>query len=172
MLEIDPERRIIEVTRLHNWAILSRQSTDLSTMQGTAELTVQPLDQNLKMIRINSRQCRRFLQHFALNCLLIQSKDIRQASVNNIPAKYAYTDAISELSLGSDADVTHHQSYKSKYLTAMRETDDGELAIELPENVVKPVCGCRSQRIRPKLTTFRLDLGAGGTGSSKRIVHR
>lgn len=75
--------------------------------------------------------------------------EIERAWVNDTPVEFTHADAISQLSLGPDTDITHHQTYKSKYLNALREADEGgELSIKLPENCIRPVGQLDGQKIK------------------------
>ncbi|KAI9312583.1 hypothetical protein BX666DRAFT_1984486 [Dichotomocladium elegans] len=91
-------------------------------IKGSAELTIQPLQKKLPSVRINCRQCR-----------------ILGVKVNGDKAEYGYADPVSELTLGENTTVAHHHVYKSRYLNALREADEGELIIRLPEGCVKQV---------------------------------
>ncbi|ORY99068.1 hypothetical protein BCR43DRAFT_217320 [Syncephalastrum racemosum] len=95
---------------------------DQRRIDGSAELIIQPLSGSLRTVRINSRQCR-----------------ILETFVNDKRVEHQFTDAIANLKLEGETDISHHQTYKSRYLTAIREADEGELFITLPEDCVKPV---------------------------------
>ncbi|OAC99282.1 hypothetical protein MUCCIDRAFT_116414, partial [Mucor lusitanicus CBS 277.49] len=86
---------------------------------GLAELTVQPLNNKLTTIRINCRQCK-----------------IEKAFVNDIPVEFEYNDAVSDLTLGANTSISHHQVYKSRYMNALRDADEGELIVKLPADCI------------------------------------
>lgn len=65
--------------------------------------------------------------------------DITGAYVNDIPTNYSYVDPTAKLTLGDDTTIAHHHVYKSKYLTALREGDEGELSISIPKICIKQV---------------------------------
>lgn len=52
---------------------------------------------------------------------------------------FEYTDAVAELTLGANTTIAHHQVYKSRYLNALRESDEGELSIKLPPDCIAEV---------------------------------
>ncbi|KAG1447372.1 hypothetical protein G6F56_009283 [Rhizopus delemar] len=91
-------------------------------IKGFAELIVHPLVSNLTKTNINCRQC-----------------NIENVSVNDIRVDFTYKDVAEELNLGTNTTIAHHQVYKSKYLNALREADEGELSIDLPSNCVKQI---------------------------------
>ncbi|KAI8096760.1 uncharacterized protein BX664DRAFT_65711 [Halteromyces radiatus] len=109
VLDVDPCRRFIE---------------------GSAELTIQPLDQ-LSNIRINSKS----------HCY------ITKTFVNGTPVDFDLSDPVSELTLGGNTTIAHHQVYKSKYLAALRDADDGELSIRIPEGCIKQMTESEAQLI-------------------------
>ncbi|ORZ15810.1 hypothetical protein BCR42DRAFT_415941 [Absidia repens] len=98
-------------------------------IEGSAELTIQPLEQ-LSNIRINSRHCY-----------------ITKTYVNGIPVDWNSSDPVSDLTLGGNTNVAHHQIYKSKYLAALRDADDGELYISIPQHCVKQMTESEAQLI-------------------------
>jgi transcription initiation factor TFIID subunit 2 len=65
--------------------------------------------------------------------------EIEKAFVNDTPVDFEYVDAVSELSLGANTTIAHHQVYKSRYLNALRDADEGELSIKLPADCIKQV---------------------------------
>ncbi|KAG2226887.1 hypothetical protein INT45_010166, partial [Circinella minor] len=89
---------------------------------GSAELTIQPLQKRLSNIRINCRQCK-----------------ITGVQVNEEKVRHSYADPVSELTLGEDTTVAYHNVYKSKYLNALREADEGELLIPIPDSCIKQI---------------------------------
>ncbi|KAI9278502.1 hypothetical protein BDA99DRAFT_8596 [Phascolomyces articulosus] len=91
-------------------------------IKGSAELTIQPLQKRLSNIRINCRQCK-----------------ITGVQVNGERVRHSYADPVSELTLGEDTTVAYHNVYKSKYLNALREADEGELLIPIPDSCIKQV---------------------------------
>ncbi|CAO3608282.1 unnamed protein product [Cunninghamella blakesleeana] len=93
------------------------------------QLTIQPLEQ-LSNIRINSRYCH-----------------ITKILVNGINVEVNLSDPISELTLGSNTNITHHQVYKSKYLSALRNADEGELYIRIPQQCIKQLTESEAQLI-------------------------
>ncbi|KAI9315007.1 hypothetical protein BX666DRAFT_1965766 [Dichotomocladium elegans] len=105
---------------------------DQRSLDGTAELTIQPLTNTLNSIRLNCRHCH-----------------IQRALVDETPIEFVYKDPIEEISLGNDADIKHHQTYKSKYLTAIRECDEGEVTINLPEGCIKPLSTNEATLLHP-----------------------
>ncbi|KAK4514480.1 erg10, acetyl-CoA C-acetyltransferase [Mucor velutinosus] len=105
-------------------------------MKGLAELTVQPLNNKLTNIRINCRQCK-----------------IEKAFVNDMPVEFEYNDAVSDLTLGANTSISHHQVYKSRYMNALRDADEGELIVKLPANCINQVSESEAQSIN-KTTTF------------------
>lgn len=46
---------------------------------------------------------------------------------------------MSELTLGENTTVAHHHVYKSRYLNALREADEGELLVRIPEGCIQQV---------------------------------
>lgn len=52
---------------------------------------------------------------------------------------FDWSDPVSELTLGGNTNIAHHQIYKSKYLAALRDADDGELSISIPDHCIKQV---------------------------------
>ncbi|KAI8636070.1 hypothetical protein BD408DRAFT_377484 [Parasitella parasitica] len=105
-------------------------------MKGLAELTVQPLNNKLANIRINCRQCK-----------------IEKAFVNDIPVEFEYNDAVAELTLGANTSISHHQVYKSRYMNALRDADEGELIVKLPTDCINQVSETEAQTIN-KTTHF------------------
>ncbi|KAI9470083.1 MAG: hypothetical protein EXX96DRAFT_390901 [Benjaminiella poitrasii] len=91
-------------------------------IKGLAELTIQPLNNKLTSIQINCQQCK-----------------IVKAFVNDNQVDFEYTDAVSNLSLDASTTIAHHQVYKSRYLSALRNADEGELNIKLPADCIKEV---------------------------------
>ncbi|KAI9479594.1 hypothetical protein BDB00DRAFT_173553 [Zychaea mexicana] len=91
-------------------------------IKGSAELTIQPLQKRLSNIRINCRQCK-----------------ITSVEVNEQRVRHSYADPVSELTLGENTTVAHHHVYKSKYLNALREADEGELLIPIPDSCIKQI---------------------------------
>lgn len=82
----------------------------------------------------------RFKSTFRTGRLLnAHSIEITRIYVNDIPAQYSYVDPVSTLTLGENTTVAHHHVYKSKYLTALREADEGELLIQIPRGCIKQV---------------------------------
>jgi hypothetical protein len=65
--------------------------------------------------------------------------EIVKALVNGIPVEFTYSDAVSELTLGSNTTIAHHQVYKSRYLNALRDANEGELSIKLPLDCIQQV---------------------------------
>ena len=59
--------------------------------------------------------------------------------MNGEKVRHSYADPVSELSLGEDTTVAYHNVYKSKYLNALREADEGELLIPIPDSCIKQV---------------------------------
>lgn len=53
--------------------------------------------------------------------------------------EFEYADAVSDLTLGASATIAHHQVYKSRYLNALRDADEGELIVKLPVNCIQQV---------------------------------
>lgn len=53
--------------------------------------------------------------------------------------EFEYADAVSDLTLGNTATIAHHQVYKSRYLNALRDADEGELIVKLPVNCIQQV---------------------------------
>ncbi|KAG1084316.1 hypothetical protein G6F42_021839 [Rhizopus arrhizus] len=105
-------------------------------MKGLAELTVQPLNNKLTTIRINCRQCK-----------------IEKAFVNDVPVEFEHNDAVSDLTLGANTSISHHQVYKSRYMNALRDADEGELIVKLPADCINQVSESEAQSIN-KTTTF------------------
>ncbi|KAG1173845.1 hypothetical protein G6F70_005514 [Rhizopus microsporus] len=91
-------------------------------MNGLAELTIQPLHNKLSSIKINCRQCK-----------------IIKTFVNDIPVEFTLSDPVLDLNLGPSTTIAHHQVYKSKYLNALREADEGEMSIQLPPDCIKQI---------------------------------
>ncbi|KAG1474498.1 hypothetical protein G6F56_000326 [Rhizopus delemar] len=89
---------------------------------GLAELTIQPTHSKLTSIKVNSRQCK-----------------IEKTFVNDILVEFTHSDSVVDLNLGANTTIAHHQVYKSKYLNALREADEGELSIQLPADCVKQI---------------------------------
>lgn len=65
--------------------------------------------------------------------------EILRVKVNGDPAEYTYSDPVSELTLGENTTVAHHHVYKSRYLNALREADEGELLVRIPEGCIQQV---------------------------------
>lgn len=128
--------------------LLTKRVTNLPLIfnwQGLAELTVQPLNNKLTNIRINCRQCsKQFLieiwQHISYNDYI--NLEIEKAFVNDIPVDFEYNDAVSDLTLGANTSISHHQVYKSRYMNALRDADEGELIVKLPADCINQV-NCR-----------------------------
>jgi transcription initiation factor TFIID subunit 2 len=59
--------------------------------------------------------------------------------VNDTLVEFEYNDTIAELTLGSNTTIAHHQVYKSRYLNALRDSDEGELSIKLPPDCIVKV---------------------------------
>ncbi|KAI8141998.1 hypothetical protein BJV82DRAFT_616718 [Fennellomyces sp. T-0311] len=91
-------------------------------IKGSAELTIQPLQKRLSNIRINCRQ-----------------SSIFSVEVDGERVNHSYADPVSELTLGEDTTVAHHHVYKSRYLNALREADEGELCIPIPDSCIKQI---------------------------------
>lgn len=53
--------------------------------------------------------------------------------------EFDHVDAVSDLTLGSNTTIAHHQVYKSRYLNALRDADEGELNVKLPPDCIKKV---------------------------------
>ncbi|KAI8335273.1 hypothetical protein EDC96DRAFT_469660 [Choanephora cucurbitarum] len=90
-------------------------------IKGLAELTIQPLSK-LSNIRINCRQC-----------------SIEKIFVNDESVEYDYVDSISNLTLGSNTTIAHHQVYKSRYLNALRDANEGELNVKIPSHSIQQI---------------------------------
>ncbi|KAI8388692.1 Bromodomain-containing protein [Radiomyces spectabilis] len=122
-------------------------------IKGSAELTIQPLHNKLTGIRINSRQCQ-----------------IVQTFVNSTPVEHTYSDAVADLTLGSNTTIAHHQVYKSKYLNALREADEGELLIRLPEDSIKQMSESEAQLISNDVYMHSsAEMGEDGTPQDKSL---
>ncbi|KAI9279295.1 hypothetical protein BY458DRAFT_502620 [Sporodiniella umbellata] len=89
-------------------------------IKGWVEMTIYPLTSNLEKANINSRHC-----------------NIEKVHVNDLPAEFKLTDIADGLSLGKNTNIAQHQVYKSKYLNALKETDQGELSIQIPKSCIK-----------------------------------
>jgi transcription initiation factor TFIID subunit 2 len=59
--------------------------------------------------------------------------------VDDTAVEFTHSDAVDDLNLGTNTTIAHHQVYKSKYLNALREADEGELLIQLPTDYIKQV---------------------------------
>ena len=68
------------------------------------------------------------------------STEIEKAFVNDVAVEFEYVDAVSDLTLGTNTTIAHHQVYKSRYLNALRDADEGELTIKVPSEHIKKVC--------------------------------
>lgn len=68
------------------------------------------------------------------------STAVLQTTVNGEPVEFSYADPVSSVTLGENTSVAHHHVYKSKYLNALREADEGELSLKIPEGCIKQVC--------------------------------
>ncbi|KAG1450870.1 hypothetical protein G6F46_007102 [Rhizopus delemar] len=73
-------------------------------------------------IRLNCRQCK-----------------IQKIFVDDTAVEFTHSDAVDDLNLGTNTTIAHHQVYKSKYLNALREADEGELLIQLPADYIKQI---------------------------------
>jgi hypothetical protein len=60
-------------------------------------------------------------------------------TINGDPAQYTYKDPLSDVTMGSNTTIGNHQSYKGKYLTALKDADDGELKVIIPSEAVVQV---------------------------------
>jgi hypothetical protein len=60
-------------------------------------------------------------------------------SVNGDPAQYVYKDPLTDVTMGPNTTIGNHQSYKGKYLTALKDADEGELKIMIPSDAVVQV---------------------------------
>ncbi|KAI8070359.1 hypothetical protein BC940DRAFT_13700 [Gongronella butleri] len=98
-------------------------------IEGSAELTIQPLAP-LTSVRINSRLC-----------------EIVRTFVNGETVHHDLTDPVSGLTLGATANIAHHQVYKTKYLNALRDADEGELAIRIPDHCIKKMTASEAQLV-------------------------
>ncbi|KAI8088239.1 hypothetical protein BDF21DRAFT_378346 [Thamnidium elegans] len=107
------------------------------TIKGLAELTIQPLNNKLTNLRINCRQCK-----------------IEKAFVNDIAVEFDYVDAVSDLTLGSNTTIAHHQVYKSRYLNALRDADEGELNVKLPTDCIKKISEGEASQLINNTSTF------------------
>ncbi|RCI03150.1 hypothetical protein CU098_000195, partial [Rhizopus stolonifer] len=61
---------------------------------------------------------------------------ITQVLLNDTPVEYDYVDAVSDLTLGSNTTIAHHQVYKSRYLNALRDANEGKYrqqSLSLPD---------------------------------------
>jgi transcription initiation factor TFIID subunit 2 len=98
-----------------------RQRVDLDvdfptqTLKGATEITVQPHVQDLKEIRLHSRQCR-----------------VTGIQANGITAKFEYEDPYRNAHLVGDTNVHQHQMLKSRIQKALAPAPQPELAITLP----------------------------------------
>ncbi|KAH8552281.1 hypothetical protein BGW37DRAFT_304462 [Umbelopsis sp. PMI_123] len=88
-------------------------------LQGYAELSILPLQPNLDNVQINFKQ-----------------GSITHVSVNGDPAQYVYKDPLTDVTMGPNTTIANHQSYKGKYLTALKDADEGELKITIPNDAV------------------------------------
>ncbi|KAM3578379.1 hypothetical protein VKS41_009125 [Umbelopsis sp. WA50703] len=88
-------------------------------LQGYAELSILPLQPNLDSVQINFKQ-----------------GNITHVTINGDPAQYTYKDPLSDVTMGSNTTIGNHQSYKGKYLTALKDADDGELKVIIPSEAV------------------------------------
>ena len=59
--------------------------------------------------------------------------------MDDTAVEFTHSDAVDDLNLGTNTTIAHHQVYKSKYLNALREADEGELLIQLPTDYIKQV---------------------------------
>lgn len=69
--------------------------------------------------------------------------EIEKAFVNDVPVEFEHNDAVSDLTLGANTSISHHQVYKSRYMNALRDADEGELIVKLPADCINQV-RCRS----------------------------
>lgn len=75
-------------------------------------------------------------------------------TVNGDPAQYEYKDPLADVNMGPNTTIGNHQSYKGKYLTALKDADEGELKIMIPSDAVVQVCTVFWQ----KLCQIHLDI--------------
>ncbi|CAO3616923.1 unnamed protein product [Cunninghamella echinulata] len=73
--------------------------------------------------------------------------DITKILVDGISVEINLSDPISELTLGTNTNITHHQVYKSKYLAALRNADEGELYINIPQQCIKQLTESEAELI-------------------------
>jgi hypothetical protein len=71
--------------------------------------------------------------------VLLLILEIEKAYVNDTLVEFDYTDAVADLTLGANTTIAHHQVYKSRYLNALRDADEGELNVKLPADCIKKV---------------------------------
>lgn len=76
---------------------------------------------------------------YTKNSLYLFNVEIEKVFVNDTLVEYEYNDNVAELTLGSNTTIAHHQVYKSRYLNALRESDEGELSIKLPTDCIVQV---------------------------------
>lgn len=60
-------------------------------------------------------------------------------TVNGESAEYVYKDPLIDVNMGPNTTIGNHQSYKGKYLTALKDADEGELKIMIPNEAVVQV---------------------------------
>ncbi|OUM63817.1 hypothetical protein PIROE2DRAFT_29498, partial [Piromyces sp. E2] len=84
---------------------------------GYVELIIQPLVPDLSKIRLNCRQL-----------------TIRKILVNKIQAQYNLTDPVASV-LPTNKTVNNHNEFKQEFFNALQEADEGELIINIPEEI-------------------------------------
>ncbi|ORX42682.1 hypothetical protein DM01DRAFT_1350220 [Hesseltinella vesiculosa] len=87
--------------------------------------------------------------------------DIVKVLVNEVPVHYDLADPVSCLTLGNATTIAHHQVYKSKYLAALRDSDEGELSIRIPESCIKKLTASEAQLMSSQIYLETQQLGDG-----------
>ncbi|KAF7302980.1 Transcription initiation factor TFIID subunit 2 [Mycena kentingensis (nom. inval.)] len=94
---------------------------------GYTEITIVPTSKDLKTIYLHSRQC-----------------TIQTVTVASHPAEFVHYDPIANLNLGGppeSIDCHRHHELKRKLYSALQESEEGELGIAIPAEVVLKPAG-------------------------------
>lgn len=89
------------------------------SLSGTTEIVAQPLSKDLKVFRLNCRQCK-----------------VTRATIEGRPAAVSYVDPYDKLTIKPGATTIHQHEYlRSKIEKHVKDPPDPELAITLPPRV-------------------------------------
>ncbi|TPX68903.1 hypothetical protein SpCBS45565_g02812 [Spizellomyces sp. 'palustris'] len=110
--------------------------------EGCVILYITPLTADLTQIRLNCRQSK-----------------ILKVLVNEVETKYVYDDPLTPVVPPSSRKTAyHHPEYRQHYTYALQESDEGELVIDIPEQVPVPIIQTTQTNGTSELSTQPSDI--------------